>query len=526
MKNRWIYFVIIAIIVGAAVYVTINNSAYWSEKKIVRSVIGDSINENLDIIADKYVKEYFPGIERVYSSSDKSAIITHCLGYKGPVRVLTVIDNAKKQVLSVRILTDNETAEYAEHIKSQWFLDRFANKEALVNCVMTALEAKNAQDIIQVTGATVSSQAVVNSVNCALGVWRYMLLEVKSEKVADVIPQEMWQKDENSFVINTGEQSFRIDTDELKQYETITLDTVLHKTTGTKINTRVQGPLLSEVLKQKSIDINAFKGAGLTGRDGYYALLSEDILKNRSIILGYMYDDKPIIESEKPLRVAIPDEMGVYWVMMLSQVDLYEDIPEKDIKALHVFDALVNGIEPYYYEYYGSKDKSYEIGKILAKFINVNQKGFFTMTSTDGLVKNETIAMVRERYFIKTEGLDAPMNITPNFKLGMNVKNIALFTTTDDAVFFPSMLTQVIAGDDTDEGSIIKLADVLNAAGMKIEPSEELNIIYENDKEKLMKAEELANADIIIKDQKVRLRTADADLGEITTIKKASYLRE
>ena len=72
-----------------------------------------------------------------------------------------------------------------------------------------------------------------------------------------------------------------------------------------------------------------------------------------------------------------------------------------------MFNPLTEDIEPYYYEYYGSKDKAFEVGKILRKFDEVDEKGFFTMAATDGLEKNETISLVRQRYFIKVEGDNA-----------------------------------------------------------------------------------------------------------------------
>ena len=58
------------------------------------------------------------------------------------------------------------------------------------------------------------------------------------------------------------------------------------------------------------------------------------------------------------------------------------------------------------------------------------------------LLKNETISLVRQRYFIKVEGDNAPMNISPTFRLGMNVKHMTHFSTTKDAVIFPEKMNK------------------------------------------------------------------------------------
>ena len=152
---------------------------------------------------------------------------------------------------------------------------------------------------------------------------------------------------------------------------------------------------------------------------------------------------------------------------MVSNIDLYKEISPKDIDKVHVFNPLTEDIEPYYYEYYGSKDKSIEIGKILRKFDFVDDKGFFTMAAVDGLLKNETISLVRQRYFLKVEGENAPMNIAPNFKLGMNVKHMTHFSTTKDAVIFPEKIIEVVRTKDINGLTGMLLEDVLITAGMR-----------------------------------------------------------
>jgi hypothetical protein len=88
------------------------------------------------------------------------------------------------------------------------------------------------------------------------------------------------------------------------------------------------------------------------------------------------------------------------------------------------------------------------------------------MASVDGLIKNETVSMVRDRYYIKVEGDNAPMNIAPTFKLGMNVKFMSHFSTTTDAVIFPEQMKNICRTEMIDGKEYMKLEDVLINAGL------------------------------------------------------------
>jgi hypothetical protein len=190
---------------------------------------------------------------------------------------------------------------------------------------------------------------------------------------------------------------------------------------------------------------------------------------------------------------------------MVSVIDLYDEITPKDIEKVHMFDPLTKDIEPYYYEYYGSKDKSIEVGKILAKFDLVDEKGFFTMVATDGLMKNETISLVRQRYFIKSEGENAPMNIAPNFRLGMNVKHMTHFSTTKDAVVFPEKMKEVVRTKNIGELEGLLVEDLLLTAGMRWDDNPKFTAVSEEGNTYDLTLEEIQNSYIVKTDEEVLL---------------------
>ena len=213
------------------------------------------------------------------------------------------------------------------------------------------------------------------------------------------------------------------------------------RTTGLPEKYRMEGPLLADIIAYLGGDLSDYEGIGVQGSDAYYCLIAEDIIESTDLMLAITIDGKKKLEDGiAPARLAAQGQFGPYWVRMVDKITLYKDIPEKNISSVWVFMNLVEGMEPYSYEYYGSKDDSYELGMVFNRLERVDIRSFFTMKSSDGFKKNEAISMVNERYYLKTEGDDAPTNISPFVKLGMNVKNIAWISMSDDACIFPEQM--------------------------------------------------------------------------------------
>jgi Na+-translocating ferredoxin:NAD+ oxidoreductase RnfG subunit len=480
MKNRKIYLGIIAVlIVLVVVTFSLNNSATEEELK-VRAFYPEAKKITLikDIVDDPFISINMPAVRRAYEVDGViKAYVVSCMGYIGPVELLAAIDDANGNLIGIEILNHIETPSYADHIEETWFTDRLINILIDKYLNLVVLDKENPEDIIQVTGATISSQAVVNAVNAAIGAYQYQQHGIRMGRVPDVVPREMWQQDINSFAINWENGSFRVNSDSLKEYDQVEADVRLINTTGTELLMKVKGPTLRHVLEREGLDLSNYEGIGITARDGYYTLVDKEKLEKGEVILVWEVDGKAIKDEDKPMRIAMPEELGPYWVKMVSNIDLYETISKKSIDKIHMFEALTRDIEPYYYEYYGSKDKSYEIGKILMTFDEVDIKGLFTMNSVDGLIKNETISMVAQRYFLKVEGDNAPMNIAPAFKLGMNVKYMTHFSTTRDAVIFPEQMQKVERTQEIDGKTGLSVEDVLLTVGMSWPDNPVFNVV-------------------------------------------------
>lgn len=512
MKNKKNYIILIALIVTIVGVLFYLNDTSTEEELKVRTFYPNAKKITLlnDISDDLFISMNMPGVRRAYEVDGViKAYVVDCVGYIGPIEVLAAMDETNNELIGIEILNHTETQRYAEYIDADWFIERFDNINADNYLNLVVLNKEKPEDIVQVTGATVSSQAVINAVNAAIGAYQYKVHNKEMDMVLDVVPQEMWQQDTNSFAINWEEGSIRIDTDRIKEYEQMEMDVVLINTTGTKTEMAVKGPTIRDILKNEGIDLNKYEGIGISGRDGYYTMVDREKLEAGEVILVWEVDGKPLTDEEKPVRIAVPKELGPYWVKMVSNIDLYDEISTKDIDKVYIFDELMVDIEPYDYEYYGSKDKSVEVGKLLRKFDYVDEKGLFTMGASDGLIKNETISMVRNRYFIKYEGKNSPMNIGPSFKLGMNVKEMTHFSTTKDAVIFPEKMKKVVRTKDIQGEEGLLLEDVLLTAGMRWKEDSKFTAVSTDDIGVDLDLSEILDAYLVYKDSEVSIYIND-----------------
>ncbi len=99
-------------------------------------------------------------------------------GFKNTIRVLTLIDVKDGLIDNIEVLAHNETEDYGGHVTEEWFLDRFMGKDAGMKLRLVKMAAQSREDIVAITGATYTSQAVVNAVNSCMENYRKIIEEV------------------------------------------------------------------------------------------------------------------------------------------------------------------------------------------------------------------------------------------------------------------------------------------------------------------------------------------------------------
>lgn len=305
---------------------------------------------------------------------------------------------------------------------------------------------------------------------------------------------------EQQQIIVTGdiEKDRAISVAELRQLPQKEVQGSFQRTTGMTEKVKGSGPDVKDVLARLGIDMADYKGIGFAGRDGYYCLVTPEMMQNTELILALAIDGKNELANDmRPARLCAEGEFGPYWVRMADKLILYKEIPKKEISSVWIFDNLTAGIEPYEYEYYGSQDPSIELAQIFSRFDNVNNRAFFTMKSADGFIKNEALNMVSKDYYIKIEGEGAPMNIAPNIKLGMNVKHIAWFSSNADAVVFPEQMQELIGAQKIAGQTGISLVDMLEEVQVRDTQAKQFELIGVNSENVKISARDLAKGMVV-----------------------------
>jgi Na+-translocating ferredoxin:NAD+ oxidoreductase RnfG subunit len=92
--------------------------------------------------------------------------VSRAPGYHEDVVVLVRFRD--RVIDQVRILEEAETEDYGGYIREDWFLDRFRDMDPGHNLQLVKMSKKSENEVVAVTGATVSSRAVLEAVQATL----------------------------------------------------------------------------------------------------------------------------------------------------------------------------------------------------------------------------------------------------------------------------------------------------------------------------------------------------------------------
>lgn len=86
-------------------------------------------------------------------------------GYKDNIVMYLHTGVKEEKLTNINIVYEDETDHYGGYISKEWFLNRFKDKNINVNLHLVKVSVKNPNDVVAVTGATISSRAVLDGVN-------------------------------------------------------------------------------------------------------------------------------------------------------------------------------------------------------------------------------------------------------------------------------------------------------------------------------------------------------------------------
>jgi Na+-translocating ferredoxin:NAD+ oxidoreductase subunit G len=97
-------------------------------------------------------------------------------GFQDPVTVMFGYDAAAKSVIAMRVIASKETPGLGDKITTDSaFVNGFVDAAAPVEGVKAGRESGKANEVMMITGATISSRAVIRIVNDAIAQWQPLI---------------------------------------------------------------------------------------------------------------------------------------------------------------------------------------------------------------------------------------------------------------------------------------------------------------------------------------------------------------
>jgi len=128
------------------------------------------------------------GIEKVYLGYDASgkrigfAVSAAENGFQDLVTLMFGYDAAKHRLIAMKVIANKETPGLGDKIeKDPKFGNGFADVTAPIKGVKSGGGEKSANDVVMITGATISSRAVIRIINNAITRWQPLMDAYREE---------------------------------------------------------------------------------------------------------------------------------------------------------------------------------------------------------------------------------------------------------------------------------------------------------------------------------------------------------
>lgn len=282
-------------------------------------------------------REKFKAVDRVFQAENGDwAVLARPVGYNGPITLAITIDRATAASSGMVIVAHNETRHYVRGLEEDWFTCRFAGKQAGEALRVVKLEAQTPADVVAITGATVTTQAVVNGTNAALALYAEAVLGQEQAPVPYTVD---FQAEEGDGPEENGKLAVRaygtvlgeITLEEIKQLPAVERVLTIHSTAGTSEH-RFTGTLLANVLQAVDPALTEDYDLLMTvGVDEYCSGIEmREVLKENAVYLVYADQGQPLPRKDGSpggMRVIILDDFyGQRFTNYLLEVDLEKDV--------------------------------------------------------------------------------------------------------------------------------------------------------------------------------------------------------
>jgi Na+-translocating ferredoxin:NAD+ oxidoreductase RnfG subunit len=292
-----------------------------------------------DISAEALTKERrekFPAVSAVAATDDGLyGFICRPIAYNGPITLAVVIDGASGASIGIRIIGHEETKHYVRDMESVWFISRFAGKSVDRYLQPARLEARDDHDVVAITGATVSTEGVINGVNAAFGMFREYVRQEEAPAVPYMVrfepsvgdgPAETGSLAIRAYGVVLGEISLA----DIRALPSVRRTLSIHSTAGVTQHS-FRGALLSDVLDLLDPTLKErYRRVRTVGIDDYQSdITMDEVLQENCVYIMYEDSGEPLpMKSGAPgaMRVVMLDDMfGQRFTNYLLEVSLEDE---------------------------------------------------------------------------------------------------------------------------------------------------------------------------------------------------------
>ena len=310
------------------------------EAGALAAIAGVAPEDFRDISAEALTKERadkFPAVgAAARTDSGLYGFICEPIAYNGPVKLALVIDGESGLSLGLSIIKHEETDHYVRDIESPWFTGRFAGKDAGEYLRLARLEARSAQDIVCITGATVTTEGIINGVNAAFGLYREY---VQGEDAPAVPYMVRFDPGEGDGPRETGCLAIRaygvvlgeIPLSGIRELPSVRRTLSIHSSAGVTQHS-FRGALLADILDLLDPGLKErYRWLRTVGVDEYMSdITMDEVLKENCVFLMYEDDGEALpMKNGEPgaMRVVILDDMfGQRFTNYLLEIVLEEEV--------------------------------------------------------------------------------------------------------------------------------------------------------------------------------------------------------
>lgn len=295
-----------------------------NEISLFEEILKTNINRNelinyRDVINDYDGFHEYKNIRKCYLYNNKFLFVTNNKGYNKNLIIAVVIDCKSDNVDGIRIIDHNETKHYVRDFENKWFTNRFKDKDVGVCFKRVFLDVKNENEVIAITGATKTTDGVIDAVN--------LVCRLYKEYLKKSILLDLKNTIENGKIIikykfnKIGEITY----EDIKKLKSYNRSINVNSTKGTQL-CNYEGVRLNDILNLIDDDVE-YKRAYVVGADGYYSCLTNgEINKENKVFIMYKESNKTLVginnKNSSMKLIVIGDEFGQRYTNYIVKIIL------------------------------------------------------------------------------------------------------------------------------------------------------------------------------------------------------------